>query len=743
MSTSYDLDERLKKYWLDGRDQHQASAIIQQALSDPPTSAKQARLALQVMTKLAPQLSERLQALIADFRLHLKRLRLRLAQVDAIGNTDTEPTAALFEVLGDVSEGLELSGFDPAKLRQARVGASSRADAAAALLETFGWERLPEKVTAELEQAIDELREEQRHDQGYGLFVADEQGFLLGLQVKLTNSGVHHCAARVDDVMRKQAEIALREALGDQGADWDVQWPFPYEGESIGLGLYVAALVAKQLLLPDALTAATGRLDVGGHVRGVAGIAAKLEAARESGISRVVLSEENRAEAEEAPAAADLELIFVDRASAVRAKLLDTSSGRTELGFEGSIRLARNLLPLYGLALEDERPIEHGYRLDVTDGASAAILNVYSGRRGSVVVGGPQGGARRAAEKLIDNHFKSEKPTVQPNKTYRIPPARQSETKRLLLELGAEELEPTNEYESWRLRVAHGAANATVVLYTSNKCLLQGQSPAYDEAKTAIDRGLEGLGGVDDEDGGDGGTNGAASRSRQPAAAPPELPDVPHIGTDESGKGDYFGPLVSAAVFVTPQIGAELRALGVRDSKKMTDKSVRTLAPKLKQLLGNRYAITSIGPRRYNELYAQMRSEGKNLNTLLAWGHARSLEDLLAKGVKPEFAVVDQFADARYIEQRILADTRQSGLEIKQFPKAEADIAVAAASVLAREAFLEWLKRESARAKLTLPKGASPQVIAAAREIVARYGRERLGELAKLSFKTTEKVLAA
>ena len=81
------------------------------------------------------------------------------------------------------------------------------------------------------------------------------------------------------------------------------------------------------------------------------------------------------------------------------------------------------------------------------------------------------------------------------------------------------------------------------------------------------------------------------------------------------------------------------------------------------------------------------------------------MEDLLAKGVKPEFAVVDQFADARYIEQRILADTRQSGLEIKQFPKAEADIAVAAASVLAREAFLEWLERESARIKVTLPRG--------------------------------------
>jgi ribonuclease HIII len=741
MPTSYDLDERLKQFWLEGRDKAQASAIIQEALSTRPQSAKQARLALQVMSEYEDELSPRLQGLIAEFREYLELLRLRLVQVDAIGNADTEPTAALFEVLGDASEGIELSGFDPVKLRHARVGASSRADAAAALLQAFGWERLPEDVAQELKRAIEELQDEQRHYQSYGLFVADERGFALGLQVKLTDSGALHCAARVDDVMRQQAEIALREALADQGADWDAQWPFPYEGQSIGLGLYVAALVAKQQLPPDALTAATGRLDVGGHVRGVAGIAAKLEAAREGGIRRVVLPEENRVEAEAAPASTDVELIFVDRASAVRAKLLDTSSGRTELGFEGSIRLARNLPPLYGLALEDERPIEHGYRLDVSDGRTGAILNIYSGRRGSVVVGGPQGSARRAAEQLVDDHFKSEKPTAQPNETYRIPPARQAEAKRLLLEAGAAELDPKSEYEAWRLRLTHGASTATIVLYTSNKCVLQGQSPAYAEAATALGRALEGLGGV----GGDSNDEGGAGSSgkRRPAGPPPELPDVPHIGTDESGKGDYFGPLVSAAVFVTPQIGAELKALGVRDSKRMTDKSVRAMAPKLKRLLGNGYAITSIGPKRYNELYRQMRGEGKNLNTLLAWGHARSLEDLLAKGVKPEFAVVDQFADARYIEQRILADTRQSGLEIKQFPKAEADIAVAAASVLAREAFLEWLERESARTKVTLPKGASPQVIAAAREIVARYGRERLDDLAKTSFKTTEKVLAA
>lgn len=739
MPIKYDLDQRLKEYWLGERSPAQLDAIVEQALADPPQSAKQAALALQVMREIpADELSPRLRGLIDDFDARLADLRLRAQQVDEIGNTNTEPAAALFEVLGEASEGLELDEFDPEKLGQARVGPESRADKSNALLAAFGWERLPQQVADELRQAIGELRDEQNHYQGYGLFVADGRGFVLGLEVKPNDTGVIHCAGQVEPDMEQQARLALAEALGQEGAKWDIQWPLKYEGASIGLGLYIAALVAKKLLPPDSLTAATGRLDVGGHVRGVAGIAAKLDAARASGIRRVVLSEENRAEAEAAAASRDLTLVFVDRASSIRAKLHDTSSGRAELGFEGSIRLARTLLPLYGLALEDERSIKDGYRLDAADGASGAILNIYRGR-GRAVAGGSQGSARRALEQLIADHFTIEKPTAQPNRTYRIPtPPRQAEAKRLLLELGAAELAPTNEYEVWRLRLSEGPSTATVVLYTSKKCLLQGQSPAYDAAAAAIERALEGLGGV-----GGGGQQNDGPSARPPAAPPPELPDVPHIGTDESGKGDYFGPLVSAAVFVTPQLAAELKAMGVRDSKRMTDKSVRTMAPKLKQLLRNRYSITTIGPRRYNELYAQMRSEGKNLNTLLAWGHARSLEDLLGKGVKPEFAVVDQFADARYIEQRIMADTRESGIEIKQFPKAEADIAVAAASVLAREAFLEWLERESARTKVTLPKGASPQVIAAGREIVARYGRERLSELAKMSFKTTEKVLAA
>jgi ribonuclease HIII len=129
------------------------------------------------------------------------------------------------------------------------------------------------------------------------------------------------------------------------------------------------------------------------------------------------------------------------------------------------------------------------------------------------------------------------------------------------------------------------------------------------------------------------------------------------------------------------------------------------------------------------------------MNTLLAWGHARSIEDLIGKGMRPSYVIVDKFADARYMEQKLLADTREAGIELVQVTKAEADIAVAAASILAREAFLNWLDRTSATLGIKLPKGAGSNVKEVARKIVATEGEEALEDYAKLFFKTTKEVL--
>lgn len=213
--------------------------------------------------------------------------------------------------------------------------------------------------------------------------------------------------------------------------------------------------------------------------------------------------------------------------------------------------------------------------------------------------------------------------------------------------------------------------------------------------------------------------------------------DAPWAGVDESGKGDYFGPLVSAAVVVTPHAAAELAAAGVQDSKRLTDKRVAKLAPVIRKQ--TQYAVTTLGPERYNEFYAEARKQGMRLNQVLAWAHVRSLRSLLERDVDFAYAIVDQFADARVVETA--AEPHTGDLRIVQFPRAEADVAVAAASILARKAFVDWLERESSERGLELPRGASDRVIEAARELVERDGEDVLREVAKLHFATTGKVL--
>ncbi len=208
---------------------------------------------------------------------------------------------------------------------------------------------------------------------------------------------------------------------------------------------------------------------------------------------------------------------------------------------------------------------------------------------------------------------------------------------------------------------------------------------------------------------------------------------VNRIGMDESGKGDYFGPLVIAAVFVDATTESELRLMQVRDSKKISDGRILELAPDIRTICP--HSVVAIGPQRYNELYRKI----KNLNRLLAWGHARALENLLER-VHCELAIADQFGDERLILNALQEKGKRIRLE--QRPKAESDLAVAAASIVARAEFLLRLKRLSDEVGTTLPKGASPAVELAARMIVKKHGQERLGSVAKLHFKTTQAVLA-
>lgn len=208
---------------------------------------------------------------------------------------------------------------------------------------------------------------------------------------------------------------------------------------------------------------------------------------------------------------------------------------------------------------------------------------------------------------------------------------------------------------------------------------------------------------------------------------------IERIGIDESGKGDYFGPLVIAAVFVDATTHGELKLMAVRDSKKISDGRILELAPDIKTICP--HSVIAIGPQKYNELYAKI----KNLNRLLAWGHAKALETLLEQGVTCERAISDQFGDERMIVNALQEKGRKIALE--QRPKAESDVAVAAASILARAEFLLRLKRLSQEVGTTLPKGASPSVELAAKMLIKKHGQDRLGSVAKLHFKITKAIL--
>jgi len=209
---------------------------------------------------------------------------------------------------------------------------------------------------------------------------------------------------------------------------------------------------------------------------------------------------------------------------------------------------------------------------------------------------------------------------------------------------------------------------------------------------------------------------------------------TPHAGIDESGKGDYFGPLVVAACYVDADTARQMLLMKVADSKTIkSDRRIAELAAKIRTVTGGRYSLVAIGPEAYNRLYGQFR----NLNRLLAWGHARALENLLEREPSCPRAISDQFGR----KETVLRALKERGrnITLEQRPKAEADLAVAAASILARAEFVRRLDGLSKQAGITLPKGGGPAVSQAAADLVRR-DPALLGGVAKLHFRITAAV---
>lgn len=217
-----------------------------------------------------------------------------------------------------------------------------------------------------------------------------------------------------------------------------------------------------------------------------------------------------------------------------------------------------------------------------------------------------------------------------------------------------------------------------------------------------------------------------------------ESPEMfePHAGIDESGKGDYFGPLVVAAAYVDADVARELLALKVADSKTIkSDRRIADLSDEIRRVTAGRFYVLPIGPEAYNRLYATL----GNVNRLLAWGHAKALENLLERVPDCPRALSDQFGRKETVQRAL--QTRGRGVRLEQRPKAESDIAVAAASILARAEYVRRLERLSTEVGVTLPKGAGSAVDRTAADLIRQRGRQALETVAKMHFRTTQKAL--
>ena len=267
-------------------------------------------------------------------------------------------------------------------------------------------------------------------------------------------------------------------------------------------------------------------------------------------------------------------------------------------------------------------------------------------------------------------------------------------------------------------QIAADTGTCRVNLYTSGKCLVQGKGA---EEWITFTLEPEVLG---------------EARIGYDAVHDPESVE-PHMGIDESGKGDFFGPLVIASVYTDAKSVEFLKELGARDSKKISsDRVALQMASDIRKKLEGKYAIVAIGPEAYNRMYAKI----SNVNRLLAWGHARAIENLLEKVPDCPRALSDKFGPTTRIERALMEKGKK--IKMDQRTKAESDPAVAAASILARAGFLMALRKmEKDFGIETVPKGCSAKVKQIAAELVANKGPGILLKTCKCHFKTTEEVL--
>ena len=206
-----------------------------------------------------------------------------------------------------------------------------------------------------------------------------------------------------------------------------------------------------------------------------------------------------------------------------------------------------------------------------------------------------------------------------------------------------------------------------------------------------------------------------------------------YLGTDESGKGDFFGPLVVAGVYINKQNAKNILELGVKDSKLLNDNVIMVLEAKLKKILGANYNIVTIYPEKYNDLYSSF----NNLNKLLAWAHSKVIQNI-ATTLNCKNVVSDKFGDEKLIKNELMK--KNIDLNLVQVTKGERYLAVAAASVLARAKVIEWFDKKTKSLGIKIPKGGSNLATEAAISVANQYGNENLKKLIKFHFKNSKNI---
>jgi len=517
-----------------------------------------------------------------------------------------------------------------------------------------------------------------------------------------------------------------------------------YSGDSIALAAAIAMSFGANEVYLDTYTAFSGNINVndGGYaIQAVEGISKKIDAAIAYGCRRIFLPKGNETDIPQSAEGA-IEIITIDHVAEAIAHLQMPSIKPQSGGLNvRKATLVQVLCQQRGWQLSPPEEVQDGHKFTITppnlDSIKVTIYHTGSHQPKEHQI-------QELNEFLVELNNLDEMalPVGSINEKFNI----QNTKVRRKIQDGLERIGPSERrqelYCDYSLCFEDGKQKLWVKQYTSGKLVIQGSGGdlykqileviipnynfMYPQAKLEISEYLKKIG-----------VTTPKPNSKESTETISTETIFPYIGTDESGKGDYFGPLVSAGVYVDTQSAEELAKSGVKDSKQLSDNQNLKLAQEIVRICKGRYTIIEISPEKYNDLYEQFKKEGKNLNTLLAWGHAKALEELLTR-VQCKVAIADQFADERFIMGKL--QEKGKGITLTQMHKAERNIGVAAASILARARFLEKLSKLSNEYKVTFHKGASDLVVDDARTFVSKYGKETLSKVAKLHFKTTQRV---